>query len=65
MIPEERFSKIKSNLSAHRVFGCVAFVHLDKSQRDKLSSRSNLGIYLGLDDESKAYHIYIPSLKKV
>jgi hypothetical protein len=62
---EERFSGIKSNLSTHRVFGCVAFVHLDKFERDKLSSHSNLGIHLGLHDESKAYRIYIPSLKKV
>ena len=37
----------------------------DKFQRDKLSSRSNLSIYLRLNDESKAYRIYIPSVKKV
>ena len=65
MTLEESFFGIKPNLSAHKVFGCVAFVHLDKFQRNKFNSRFNLGIYLGLDNESKAYCIYIPFLKKV
>jgi transposase InsO family protein len=63
--PEERFSGIKPDLSLYRIFGCFTFVHKHKSQRDKLTSRSFLGIQLGLDDASKAYRVYIPSLRKI
>jgi hypothetical protein len=63
--PDEKFTGLKPNLSSHRVFGCLAFIHLDKSKRDKLSPKSILGIHLGLDDSSKAYQVYIPSIRKV
>jgi hypothetical protein len=63
--PEERFSGLKPDLSLYKIFGCLTFVHKHKSQRDKLSSRSFLGIQLGLDDTSKAYQVYIPSLRKI
>jgi transposase InsO family protein len=42
--PEEHFSGIKPDLSLYRIFGCLTFVHKHKSQRDKLTSRSFLGI---------------------
>jgi hypothetical protein len=62
---DEKFTGLKPDLSSYRIFGCLAFVHLDKSKRDKLSPRSILGIHLGLDDSSKAYRVYIPSIRKV
>jgi hypothetical protein len=63
--PEEHFSGLKPDLSMYRVFGCLIFVHVDKSRCNKLSSQSMMGIQLGLDDKSKAYRVYIPLLRKI
>lgn len=62
---EEHFSGLKPDLSKYRVFGCLTYVHIDKSRRDNLSPRSVMGIQLGLDDKSKAYRVYIRSMWKI
>jgi transposase InsO family protein len=38
LTPEELFSGNKPDMSCHKIFECLAFVHIDKSTRDKLSS---------------------------
>lgn len=47
------------------MFGCIASLHLDKSKKNKLNKSSICSIHLGLDTESKAYQIYIPSQRKI
>lgn len=63
--PHELFTSNTPDLSPLKVFGCLCFVGRDHTQRNKLESRSNLGIYFGLDNESKAYRVYLLAYKKI
>ena len=47
------------NLSPH-IFGCVAFVHLHKHQRNKLSPRALRCVFLGYATYQKGYRCYHP-----
>lgn len=48
-----------------RVFGCVAYVHLHKHQRDKLSPRAEKCVFLGYAPHQKGYRCYHPSSKRM
>jgi hypothetical protein len=65
LTPDEQFYSVKPDLSQLRIFGCLAHVHIRKDLRNKLEPRSETRIYLGTDEESKGYRIFIPSSKKV
>ena len=47
----------KPNLSFGKLFGCVAFLHIEKQLRKKLDQTSKKGIFLGNSDNSKCYKI--------
>lgn len=53
------------NVSHFRIFGCIAYAHVPKQLRKKLDDRSDKCIFLGYDEESKAYKLYKPITKKV
>jgi hypothetical protein len=63
--PEEKFSKVKLDLSSLKVFGCLSYVHLRKEMRDKLEACFVRGIYLGIDEVTKGYRIFNPETDKV
>jgi hypothetical protein len=46
-------------LSRLRVFGCKAFVKLEKSQSDSLGPQSEAGILLGYQPNSKACRVLV------
>jgi hypothetical protein len=48
-----------------RVFGCPAYVHVDKSQRHKLDDRAWKGVYAGYVSESTAWLVYNPATRRV
>jgi hypothetical protein len=48
-----------------RVFGCPAYVHVDKSQRRKLDDRAWTGIFVGYASESPAWLVYNPATRRV
>lgn len=52
------------NLPPH-VFGCVAFVHLYKNQRDKLSPRALKCVFVGYAATKKGYRCYHPPTKRM
>ena len=52
------------NLPPH-VFGCVAFVHLHKSQRNKLTPRALRCVFLGYAAYQKGYRCYHPPSKQM
>jgi hypothetical protein len=65
MVPEERWSRMKPRVDYFRVFGSIAHVHIPEQKRTKLDDRSRKCILIGVSDESKAYRLYDPILKKI
>ena len=53
------------NLSHLRIFGCPAYVHVEKSARRKLDNKSWEGIFIGYASDSPAWLVYNPSTRCV
>ncbi|KAI3769398.1 hypothetical protein L6452_00500 [Arctium lappa] len=51
--------------SSLRVFGCTCFVLRPHVERDKLSSRSAVCVFLGYGDEQKGYRCFDPTSQKL
>ena len=47
-----------------KVFGCIAFIHIHKSQRSKLDPRATKCIFLGYSANQKGYKCYSPTTMK-
>jgi transposase InsO family protein len=58
--PYEAWRGEKPDLSHLRVFGCRAYMHLDKTKRNKLQPRSIPVIFVGYATEAKAWLVYDP-----
>ena len=63
--PEERYSGKIPKVDHLRTWGCVAYVHVPKSDRNKLDSKTMAGRFVGYDDQTKAFRLYLPDKKKV
>ena len=63
--PFEAMYKKKPNLESLQVFGCSAFVHVEKIFRGKIDRTSQKGIFLGSSDNSKTYLVGIQNDKGV
>lgn len=48
-----------------KFFGCVSYAHVPDQLRKKLDSKGEKCIFVGYNDDSKAYKLYNPSTKKV
>ena len=55
--PEEAWSGIKPDLSELKVFGCKAYMHVNKEKRTKLDAKSKELTFVGYSTESKAYRL--------
>ena len=65
MTPYEAWTKEKPKVEHLRVFGCDAYAHVAKDERQKLDSKSRKCIFLGYGTETKGYRLYDPSRLKV
>ena len=69
MSPYHKLYGRMPDLGSLRVWGCLCFVRLEKSQRAQPSTKvSPLGVqavHVGMDPRRKAYFAYIPSLGRV
>eukprot|EP00253_Pinus_taeda_P009922 PITA_09922 len=63
-VPAEAWSGRKQGVTHMRVFGCVAYAHIPDQLRRKLDSKGEKCLFIGYNEESKAYRLYIPSTKK-
>jgi hypothetical protein len=63
--PWELFSGQVPDLAHLRVFGARAFVHVPKSCRKKLDPRSDEGVFVGYDSQSKAYRVLLADSSKI
>jgi hypothetical protein len=64
MTPEESFSGKKPNVEHLRIFRCHVYFHIPKNKRNKLKPLGKKGIFMGYNESSKAYIIYIPKQNK-
>ena len=56
---EEVFTKKKLVVDHMRIFGTLVYIHVPKEKRAKLEPFGKKGIFVGYNDCSKAYHIYV------
>jgi hypothetical protein len=64
MTPEEAFSGKKTEVGHFRIFGCITYSYVPSKKRTKLEPMVERGIFVGYIETSKAFHIYLPSLRK-
>jgi hypothetical protein len=57
---EEVFSGIKFEVGNLRIFGCHVYIHVPKKKRTKMEPSGKKGVFVGYNDNSKAYRIYVP-----
>ena len=65
MTPEESFTGKKPEVSHFRIFGSLTYSHVPSEKRTKLEPTAEKGIFVGYDETSKAFRIYLPSQRKV
>jgi transposase InsO family protein len=63
--PDEAFTGQKPQVGHLRIFGCVTYSFIPKELRKKMEPTAEKGIFVGYNEVSKAYRIYIPTLKRV
>jgi hypothetical protein len=64
-IPYRMVTGKQPSLSHLRVFGCPAYVHIDKSRRRKLGARAWKGVFVGYAPDSPVWLIYNPASRRV
>jgi hypothetical protein len=62
---EEAFTGRRPDVEHIRIFGCLNYSHVPSERRTKLDPTTQQGILVGYSEVSKAYRIYIPSLRRV
>ena len=55
----------KQNVRHLRNFGCAAYAHVAKDERQKLDTKSRKCVLLGYGTERKGYRLYDPSRERV
>lgn len=64
-IPEEVWSGKKANLSYLKIFGCLAYVHIDDAARSKLDSKSKKCYFIGYGNEEFGYRFWDDEKRKI
>src|SRR6185369_1893658 len=63
--PFEVWYRKKPDVGHLRVWGCVAYVHIQRDKRDKLGSHMEKCIFIGYPDGIKGWKFYNPTTHKV
>ena len=58
MTPFEAMTRERPNVEHLKTFGCVAYAHIPKDERQKLDSKSRKCIFLGYGTDTKGYRLY-------
>jgi hypothetical protein len=61
--PEEVFTGKKPSVDHLRIFGSPVYIHIPKEKRTKLEPSGKKGTFVGYNETSKAYKIYVPGQK--
>ena len=62
---EEAFTGSRTDVKHLRIFGCLMFSHVPSKKRTSLDLTAERGMLVGYSEVSKAYKIYIPTLRRV
>jgi transposase InsO family protein len=64
--PEEIWSGNKASVKDIKVFGCNAYIHIQKSKRDnKIAPKATAAVFLGYSDEKLGYKLCELETKKI
>ncbi|XP_072936892.1 uncharacterized protein [Epargyreus clarus] len=58
--PEEKWMNKKVSISHLRTFGCIAYVHINTSKRNKLQAKAKKYIFVGYCEDTKGYRLLDP-----
>ena len=61
--PEEAFSGKKPDVSYYKIFGSSVYVHVTKDSRKKLKPTTEIGIFVGYNDNPHNHRVYFPNNK--
>ena len=64
-IPEEVWSGKEVNLSFLKVFGCLSYVHIDPTNRNKLDPKSKKYFFIGYGDAEFGYRFWDDQNRKI
>ena len=62
---EDMLTGKKHEVSHFCIFGCLDFTRVPSEKRTKLEPTTERGIFVGYDETSKAFRIYLPAMRKV
>jgi hypothetical protein len=65
MTPKEKFTCKKPDVSHHRLFGCIAYVHVPNEKRSKLDPKVEKCVFIGYSLEQKGYKCFNLSTRKL
>ena len=57
--PKEMFTRRMPEIGHFRIFGGPTYSHVPSKKRTKLEATGERGIFVGYDDTSKAFRIYL------
>ena len=63
--PYQLWNGVKPDVSHLRVWGCTAYVHIQKDKRDGLGSHMEKCVFIGYPQGYKGWKFYNPTTKKV
>jgi hypothetical protein len=63
--PEKAFTGVKPRVGHFRIFGCLVYIHIPKEKRTNIDPSCRKGTFVGYNESSKAYWIYIPSQRQI
>jgi hypothetical protein len=63
--PFESWYKIKPDVNKLRVFGCDAYVHVQKEDRHKMEDKAKKGIFIGYELNRMAYQVFDPNTERI
>jgi hypothetical protein len=59
------FLGIKPEVGNLRIFWCPVDIHVPKEMRTKMEPSGKRGVFVGYDENSKDYRIYVPGHRKI
>jgi transposase InsO family protein len=62
---EEAFTRVKLEIGHFRIFGCSIYFRVPKEKRSKLEPSGRKDTFVGYNESSKAYRIYIPGQRQI